>query len=67
MDDKIVAIYTIVSDLLMAIHHYEDPQRQMSDAEVMTTAIVAALFFAGNFESARSIMLAAPPLFSRHA
>ena len=54
MDDKIVAIYTIVSDFLMAIHHYEDPQRQMSDAEVMTTAIVAALFFAGNYESARS-------------
>ncbi|MCB8976660.1 MAG: hypothetical protein H6657_04470 [Ardenticatenaceae bacterium] len=39
MDDKIVAIYTIVSDFLMAIHYYEDPQRQMSDAEVMATAI----------------------------
>lgn len=62
MDDKIVAIYTIVSDFLMAIHHYEDSQRQMSDAEVMTTAIVAALFFAGNYESARS-MLAEPRYF----
>lgn len=62
MDDKIVAIYTIVSDLLMAIHHYEDPQRQMSDAEVMTTAIVAALFFAGNYESARSLL--AEPRYS---
>lgn len=62
MDDKIVAIYTIVSDFLMAIHHYEDPQRQMSDAEVMTTAIVAALFFAGNYESARSL-LAEPRYF----
>ena len=62
MDDKIVAIYTIVSDFLMAIHHYEDTQRQMSDAEVMTTAIVAALFFAGNYESARS-MLADPRYF----
>lgn len=56
MDDKIVAIYAIVSDFLMAIHHYEDPQRQMSDAEVMTTAIVAALFFAGNYESARNLL-----------
>lgn len=62
MDDKIVAIYTIVSDFLMAIHHYEDPQRQMSDAEVMTTAIVAALFFAGNYESARSLL--AEPRYS---
>ena len=62
MDDKIVAIYTIVSDFLVAIHHYKDPQRQMSDAEVMTTAIVAALFFAGNYESARSL-LAEPRYF----
>ena len=62
MDDKIVAIYTIVSDFLMAIHHDEDPQRQMSDAEVMTTGIVAALFFAGNYESARSL-LAEPHYF----
>jgi hypothetical protein len=54
MDDKIIAIYSICSDFLMAIHHYEDPQCQMNDAEVMTTAIVAALFFRGNFESARS-------------
>jgi hypothetical protein len=53
MDDKIIAIYCICSDFLMAIHHYEDPQCQMNDAEVMTTAIVAALFFRGNFESAR--------------
>lgn len=56
MDDKIVAIYTLVSDFLMAIHHDEDPQCRMSDAEVMTTAIVAALFFAGNYESARRLL-----------
>ncbi len=56
MDGKIVAIYTIVSDFLLAIHHYEDPQCQMSDAEVMTTAIVAALYFGGNYESARSLL-----------
>jgi hypothetical protein len=62
MDDKIVAIYAIVSDFLMAVHHYEDPQCQMSDAEVMTIAIVAALFFAGNYESARRL-LAEPRYF----
>lgn len=56
MDDKIVAIYTIMSDFLMAMHHDEDPQCQMSDAEVMTTAMVAALFFGGNYESARSLL-----------
>ena len=50
MDDKIIAIFAICSDFLMTIHHYQDPQCQMSDAEVMTTAIVAAVFFGGNFE-----------------
>ena len=35
-----------------ALHHYEDSQSQTSDAEVTTTAIVAALHFQGNFELA---------------
>jgi hypothetical protein len=56
MEDKIVAIYCLCSDFLMAIHHPEDRQCQMSDAEVMTTAIVATLFYGGNFESARNAL-----------
>lgn len=52
MDDQIVIIYVIVSDYLQAIHHYEDPQCAMSDAEVITAAIVAALFFSGRYETA---------------
>jgi hypothetical protein len=35
------------------MHHQEDPQCQMSDAEVLTTAFTAAFFFRGNLESAR--------------
>jgi hypothetical protein len=38
--------------MLKALHHSEDRQRQMSDAEVMTTAIVAMLYFKGNFHLA---------------
>jgi hypothetical protein len=56
MDEQIVAIYVIVSELLQAIHHYEDEQCQMSDAEVMTTAMVAVLFFGGNYEAARRLL-----------
>lgn len=56
MDDRIIAIYCLCDDLLKALHHREDPQRQMSDAEVMTTAIAAALFFRGNFETARAYL-----------
>ena len=56
MDDQIVAIFTLTSDFLLALHHYEDPQCRMSDAEVMTTALVAALYFGGNFEHARRLL-----------
>src|SRR5437660_1063962 len=56
MDDQIVAIYSLCDDLLRALRHYDDPQRQMTDAEVLTTALVAALYFAGNFEKARALL-----------
>ena len=48
MDDKIIAIYCLCDDLLQAMHHQEDPQRLMTDAEVLTTAFVAALSCRGN-------------------
>src|SRR5262245_64368264 len=53
MDEKIITTYCLCDDLLHAMHHQEDPQCQMSDAEVLTTAFTAAFFFRGNFESAR--------------
>jgi hypothetical protein len=53
MDTQIVAIYCIYDDILKGLNHSEDKQRQMSDAEVMTTSIVAVLFFSGNMEKAR--------------
>jgi hypothetical protein len=56
MDEKIIATYCLCDDLLQAMQHREDPQCQMSDAEVMTTALVAALFFRGNHESARAML-----------
>lgn len=49
MDTQIIVVYCLSEDMLTALHHYEDKQRQMSDAEVMTTAIVAMLYFKGNF------------------
>jgi hypothetical protein len=56
MDTKIVTIFTMISDFLQSINHQEDPQCRMNDAEVMTTAIVATLFFGGNFELARALL-----------
>jgi hypothetical protein len=53
MDTQIVAVYCLCDDLLQALHHTNDAQCQMCDSEVMTTAIVAMLYFGGNFEQAR--------------
>jgi hypothetical protein len=49
MDTQIIAIYCLCDDLLKALDHRDDPQCQMSDAEVMATAVVAVLYFSGNF------------------
>jgi hypothetical protein len=56
MDDKILAIYCLCTDFLKALHHAEDRQQKMTDAEVMTTALVAMVFFGGNFEHARALL-----------
>ena len=63
MDGQITVIYSVYDDVLKTWHPAEDPQCRMSDAEVMTTAIVAALYFSGNLERARGLLAAhLPPL-----
>jgi Transposase DDE domain len=56
MDDKIIATFCLCDDLLKAMHHHEDCQCQMNDAEIMTTALIASLYFRGNHESARAML-----------
>lgn len=56
MDNKIVTTFCLCDDLLKAMHHQEDRQCQMNDAEIMTTALIAALCFRGNHESARAML-----------
>ena len=56
MDDKIIATFCLCDDLLKTIHHQEDCQCQMNDAEIMTPALIASLFFRGNHESARAML-----------
>ncbi len=53
MDEHTVTVYCLCDYLLRALHHHEDAQCPVSDAEVLTTAIVAATEFCGNFEKAR--------------
>lgn len=55
-EDKIIALYCIVDDMLKGIHHYEDVRVRFSDAEVITTAFVAMLYFGGHLDHARGFM-----------
>lgn len=52
MELHIILVYCLCADLLLALHHVEDMQSEMSDAEVMTTGIVAALYFGGKHKHA---------------
>lgn len=56
MDDTIIATFCLCDDMLKVMHHQEDRQCQMNDAEIMTTALIASLFFRGNHESARAML-----------
>ena len=57
MDTHIVAVFCLCDDMLKTFHHREDCQCQMSDAEVMTTALVAALYFGGNYSQVCRFLL----------
>jgi hypothetical protein len=56
MDTQIILAYCLCDDYLKAMQHHEDVQCQMSDAEVMTVAIVAALNHRGNFVKAAEML-----------
>ncbi len=56
MEDRIVAVYCLTDDILKALNHYEDPRCRMTDAEIMTAAVCAVMFFGGNFEKSRALL-----------
>ena len=56
MDTRIVAVYCLCDDTLKVLHHRNDPQCHMTNAEIMTTAIVAALDYGRNLETAQRML-----------
>jgi hypothetical protein len=54
--DHTTALYCITADLLKATGHKDDCRCRLTDAEVITTALIAALYFGGNIERSRSFM-----------
>lgn len=55
-EDKIIALYCIVDDLLKQMHHDEDERVKVSDSEVISTAFVSVLYFGGHLDNARHFM-----------
>jgi hypothetical protein len=55
-EDKIIALYCIVDDMLKGMHHYEDAKVRVSDSEVITTAFASVLYFGGHLDNGRHFM-----------
>ena len=56
MIEKTITIYVFIDDLLIKLNHNEPENRNMSDAEVITTVLVSAIYFSGHHEKAMSFM-----------
>ncbi len=46
-------VYVITDEVLRILNVIDDPQSKMSNAEVITFAIITAKFFSGNYKMAR--------------
>jgi hypothetical protein len=57
--DHTTALYCITADLLKAAGHTDDARCALTDAEVITTSLVAAFYFGGNMERSRKFMRSA--------
>jgi len=55
-DDVMVATYVVVDTVLTAAGHRDHPLAQVSDAEVLTVAAVAAAYFQNHHERALQVM-----------
>lgn len=54
--DKNISIFCLIDDILQGINHVEDVRRQVSDSEIILTAIVSSTSFYGNHSSAIKFM-----------
>ena len=53
MEIEIITLYVICDEFLRYMNQCDHDQSEMSDAEVLTTALVAMLYFGGNYTLAR--------------
>jgi DDE family transposase len=55
-DDLIVTAYVVIDETMAALGHRSHRLAQVSDAEVLTVAVVAAKYFANNHERALGVL-----------
>ncbi|MDY7393999.1 hypothetical protein UMM65_01990 [Aureibaculum sp. 2210JD6-5] len=48
LQNKFMSIYCVLNDILLEMNHKEHSNRKVSYSQVLTTAIVADLYFGGN-------------------
>jgi hypothetical protein len=56
MSEQAIAIYCFIDDFLKTVGHKTDAHCKVTDAEIMTTALIAARYFYGNQTTARAYM-----------
>ena len=56
METKLIVTYVVCDDVIKSLGIKDDSQAKMNTAEVMTTAIIAAAEYSGNFEKARTTL-----------
>ena len=52
LNNNTIAIYVILDDILQTLDHREDVQRQVNDGLILTTALISAWYFGGNWTTA---------------
>jgi Transposase DDE domain len=55
--DLIVTVYVVIDDVMRALGHRSHPAAQLSDAEVLTVAVVAALYFQNHHARALQVLI----------
>jgi len=55
-DDLIITAYVVMADVMRALNHHDHKLAKVSDAEILTVALVAAKYFHNNHERALCVM-----------
>jgi Transposase DDE domain len=56
METKIIFLYCLVDSILKALQLKDDSQSKMTQAEIITFAMISALFYQGNYKVTRQVM-----------